>query len=61
MKKNQTNCEYCSNYIYDEEFEYYICDVNLDEDEMGRFLTGNFRGCPYFQMNDEYKIVRKQM
>lgn len=55
------NCEYCSNYIYDEDFDYYICDVSLDEDEMGKFMTNTFRDCPYFQMNDEYKIVRKQM
>lgn len=50
-----------SNYIYDEDFDYYICDVSLDEDEMGKFMTNTFRDCPYFQMNDEYKIVRKQM
>lgn len=62
MKKKQTvSCEYCSNYLYDEEFEYYVCDRNLDEDEMGKFMTETFRDCPYFQMNDEYRIVRKQM
>lgn len=55
------NCDYCSNYIYDETDDYYYCDVNLDEDEMYRFLTGSFQNCPYFQMEDEYKIVRKQM
>lgn len=60
-KKKTANCEYCSNYVYDEEYGYYGCDVNLDEDEMGRFMTNTFQNCPYFQMNDEYKIVRKQM
>lgn len=60
-KKKTANCEYCSNYVYDEEYGYYSCDVNLDEDEMGRFMTNTFHNCPYFQMNDEYKIVRKQM
>ena len=60
-KKKTANCEYCSNYFYDEEYGYYSCDVNLDEDEMGRFMTNTFQNCPYFQMNDEYKIVRKQM
>ena len=54
-------CEYCSNYIYDEDLGYYVCDVNLDEDEMSRFLSDIFYNCPYFQMEDEYKIVRKQM
>lgn len=60
-KKKTANCEYCSNYVYDEEYGYYSCDVNLDEDEMSRFMTNTFQNCPYFQMNDEYKIVRKQM
>ncbi|GAA6409905.1 hypothetical protein K040078D81_40220 [Blautia hominis] len=60
-KKKTANCEYCSNYVYDEEYGYYSCDVNLDEDEMGRFMTNTFQNCPYFQMNDEYKIVRKQI
>ena len=26
------NCDYCSNYIYDEEEDSYYCDVNLDEE-----------------------------
>lgn len=60
-KKKTANCEYCSNYVYDEEYGYYTCDVDLDEDEMGRFMTNTFQNCPYFQMYDEYKIVRKQM
>lgn len=54
-------CDYCNNYIYDEDYEYYVCDVDLDEDEMQRFLSGNMHACPYFSSNDEYKIVRKQM
>ena len=55
------NCECCINYSYDEECGFYVCEVNLDEDEMGRFMRNNFSDCPYFQYNDEYKIVRKQM
>lgn len=61
MGKTGSGCEYCSNYIYDEEFGYYVCDMDLDEDEMYRFLKGEVHGCPYFQMNDEYRIVRRQM
>ena len=60
-KQGTTSCEYCSNYIYDEEFGYYICDVNLDEDEYYRFLTSNVKECPYYRSGDEYKIVRHQM
>lgn len=57
----KTNCETCGNYIYDEEFECYECQVNLDEDEMARFLADTFYECPYYQIQDEYRIVRKQM
>ena len=60
-KIETTSCEYCSNYVYDEDYEYYVCDQDLDEDEMVRFLTGRQNACPYFHSNDEYKIVRKQM
>ena len=31
-KKKSAGCEYCSNYVYDEDYEYYVCDINLDED-----------------------------
>lgn len=56
-----SNCEYCVNYSYDEDYECYTCEVNLDEDEMFQFITGNFKQCPYFRMGDEYLIVRKQI
>ena len=35
-----TQCETCCFYNYDEEYDEYICDVDLDEDEMVRFLSG---------------------
>ena len=57
----QDICDMCKYYEYDEETESYSCSVNLDEDEMYSFLSGGVRECPYFQSNDEYKIVRKQM
>lgn len=57
----QTACETCANYLYDEEYEYYVCDVNLDEDEMVRFLTHSKFECPYYKNGDEYQIVKKQM
>lgn len=56
-----SNCEQCANYVYDEDYECYTCMVSLDEDEMVRFLSDSFRDCPYFQLDDEYRIVRKQM
>ena len=60
-KNRKTSCECCGNYVYYEENDYYICEVNLDEDEMGRFLRGTVNACPYYQSDDEYRIVRRQM
>ena len=55
------SCETCSNYVYDEDYGYYVCEADLDEDEMAAFLgSRKFEG-PYYHMNDEYLIVRKQM
>lgn len=53
-------CEYCAYYIYDDEYDCYYCDMNLDEDEMARFMTGSVNDCHYFTDGDEYKVVRKQ-
>ena len=58
--KQQGNCESCVNFVFDDDYECYVCLVNLDEDEMGRFLKGSFFQCPYYQLDDEYAIVRKQ-
>ena len=57
----QSNCDTCINYVYDEDYECYCCEMNLDEDEMARFLADSFRDCPYYQLDDEYAIVRHQM
>ena len=54
-------CDTCENYVYDEEYEYYVCEVNLDEDEMQKFLSGSLDSCPYYRPDDEYRIVRQQM
>lgn len=56
-----SSCDSCVNYVYDEDYEYYYCMVNLDEDEMYRFLSGNQRECPYYQNDDEYAVVRHQI
>lgn len=57
----KTNCESCMNYIYDEEYDCYECQINLDEDDMVKFLSNIEFCCPHFQYNDEYKIVNKQI
>ncbi len=55
-----TNCENCVNYVYDEQTEMYSCLVNLDEDEMLRFISGSNDSCSYFRADDEYALSRKQ-
>ncbi len=53
-------CEQCAYYNYDEEYDEYYCTVNLDEDEMEKYVSGNMNGCHYFTPYDEYKVVQKQ-
>lgn len=53
-------CDSCVNFVFDDELQEYFCDAPIDEDEMGRFLSGDNKTCPYFRLDDEYSIVRKQ-
>ena len=57
----KSKCDSCINYIYDEEYDCYICQVNLDEDEMMKFLSYYCDDCPHFRFSDEYKTAGKQM
>ena len=61
IKKKRTSCESCMYFEYDEEFECYVCQMNLDEDEMYRYMQNSFDNCPYYKYGDEYTIVRKQI
>ena len=53
-------CEECLNYVYDDYEGYYYCAVDMDEDEMERFLTRHTKDCPYYRYNDDYELSRKQ-
>lgn len=48
-------------YSYDEDCECYVCEMDLDEDEMIHFLSGSSRQCAHYRFGDEYRIVRKQI
>lgn len=61
VMKQVSNCDCCTNYRYDEDYGYYICEADLDEDELEHFLSSSFSDCPYFRLDDEYGIVQKQM
>ena len=54
------NCEQCVYYVYDEEYEDYTCLANMDEDEYIRFVSSGQKDCPFFRLDDEYAVVRKQ-
>lgn len=56
-----SKCDSCVYYEYDEDYECYVCQMDLDEDEMYRFLTNTNQNCPYYKYGDEYLIVRHQM
>lgn len=60
VKKQDTNCESCVFYDYDEFYDAYFCRQSLDEDEALRFMSGAFRSCPYYKFYDEYKSVQHQ-
>ena len=54
-------CDTCAFYAYDDEDEYYVCDIDLDQDEMYRFLRGDDMACPHYRPDNEYEVVRHQM
>lgn len=61
MMGNTIICDSCSNYVFDEDEEEYICVQRMDEDDFYRIHTGGYRSCPYYILDDEYRIVRHQM
>ena len=60
-KKTAVSCESCVFYDYNEDWDTYTCQMNLDEDEMARFLAGHTQACPFYRFYDEYKSVQKQI
>ena len=56
-----TRCEECAYFVYDDEYEEYLCEIDLDEDEVAHFYSDAHYNCPYYRNGDEYKVVRHQM
>lgn len=54
-------CDTCAHYFYDEEYEEYVCGVNMDEDDWYRLIENHKEACPYYRNGDEYLVVRKQI
>ena len=55
------NCESCAFYDYDEEYDYYYCSADIDEDDYARMMQGQYNSCPFWRDGDEYSLVRHQM
>lgn len=53
-------CQSCAFYTYDEEYGEDICDMDLDEDELVRFLSHRADDCPYWRPGDDYRTARRQ-
>jgi hypothetical protein len=60
-KKIETSCDTCAYNVYDEDYESYVCDVNMDEDDMSRIMSDSHYSCPYYKNGDEYAVVRHQI
>ncbi len=56
-----TICEDCIYYAYDEEYDDYSCEQDLDEDEMAAFLEKRRASCPFYRSgNSDYYLAGKQ-
>lgn len=60
LKMAQTSCETCAYFVFDDDYDDYICLADMDEDDYIRFISSSDKGCPFYKLYDEYKIVRKQ-
>ncbi|MCR4656406.1 MAG: DUF6472 family protein [Lachnospiraceae bacterium] len=54
-------CDDCQYYVYDDEYQEYYCDVDMDEDDYARLTGSGSRECPYWRSSNEYAVVRHQM
>jgi len=54
-------CEDCIYYTYDEEYDDYSCEQDLDEDEMARFLSRELTACPFYHPGEsDYYLSHRQ-
>ena len=53
-------CEECLNYTYDDELCEYVCEAQPDMDDAERLSSFGTCTCPFYRVDNEYKIVEKQ-
>ena len=57
----RSNCEDCIHYCYDEEYDCWYCEQELDEDEMVRFLERRNDACPFYRGGEsDYFLSSRQ-
>ena len=54
-------CDDCQFYVYDENYQEYVCDMDMDEDDFAHVMINGSDECPFWRDGDEYKVVRHQM
>ena len=47
--KTAVSCETCTYYTFDEDYEEYVCDMDMDEDEYIRLISDSHYECPYYR------------
>lgn len=57
---DQTECDTCWNFDYDEEYDEYFCKMDLDEDEYVRIFSSPQGRCPFYRQGDDYTLARRQ-
>ena len=57
---DSTECESCWSYDYDEEYDAWVCLMDLDEDEVYRIESAHSRHCPFYRQGDDYTLARRQ-
>ena len=54
-------CEDCVHYDYDEEYDAYLCEQDLDEDEYAALMEKRRSSCPFYRPgNSDYYLAGKQ-
>ncbi|WP_297871056.1 DUF6472 family protein [uncultured Oscillibacter sp.] len=53
-------CEDCVYYDFDEELDAWVCEADLDEDDMARFLQQTQTACPFYRRGGDYDTARRQ-
>ena len=55
-----SKCDECYNYVYDDELGMNVCEAQMDMDEVESIASMGSAACPYYRVNNEYKLVEKQ-